>query len=130
MGAMKQVAGQLRMNLAQYRELAAFSQFGSDLDKATLQTLNRGEHMSEIIKQGQFEPMSVPDQVIQIIAASEGFADDVPIENMQDYEAKVVDYVKLNFPEYVDEVMTGSKLGKDSMEKVRSLIREFTQNYV
>ena len=130
MGAMKQVAGQLRMNLAQYRELAAFSQFGSDLDKATLSTLNRGEHMSEIIKQGQFQPMSVPDQVIQIIAASEGFADDVPIEKMQDYEAKVVDYVKLHFPEYVDEVMTGSKLSKESMNRVHSLIREFTQSYV
>ena len=129
MGAMKQVAGQLRMNLAQYRELAAFSQFGSDLDKTTLSTLNRGRHMSEVIKQGQFEPMSVPDQVIQIIAASEGFTDDVPIEKMQDFETNVIDYIKLNFPEYEAEVMTGKKLGKDSMAKVRNLIQEFKESY-
>ncbi len=129
MGAMKQVAGLLRMNLAQYRELAAFSQFGSDLDKATLATLNRGRHMSEVIKQGQFEPVSVPDQVVQIVAASEGFTDDVPIEKMQDFESRVVDYVKMNFPEYEAEVMTGKKLSKESMEKLRSLIKEFRDSY-
>ena len=85
--------------------------------------------MSEVIKQGQFEPVSVPDQVVQIVAASEGFTDDVPIEKMQDFESRVVDYVKMNFPEYEAEVMTGKKLSKESMEKLRSLIKEFRDSY-
>ena len=130
MGAMKQVAGTLRMNLAQYRELQAFAQFGSDLDESTQKTLNRGEHMSWVIRQRQFSPVSVPDQVIQILAASEGFSDEVPIERMDDYLEKLVLYVKTNFPAYEGEVMTGAKLKKDSMYLLQTLIREFTDRYL
>ena len=88
-GAMKQVAGRLRMDLAQYRELAAFSQFGSDLDKLTRDTLNRGEHMTEILKQSQFAPMSAANQVILIFAGGEGYADDVELKDMDCYSSLV-----------------------------------------
>jgi threonine aldolase len=79
---MKQVAGRLRMDLAQYRELAAFSQFGSDLDKATQATLHRGDRMTELLKQGQYAPMDAVDQVIVLFAANEGYADDVELEDI------------------------------------------------
>ena len=125
LGAMKQFSGKLRMNLAQYRELAAFSQFGSDLDAETQATLNRGAHMTEVIKQGQFSPLSVTDQVIQIVAASEGYTDNVPLDQMADFETGVVEYVKRNFPELEDEVMSGKKLGKESVAKLRKFIAEY-----
>ena len=86
LGAMKQVAGRLRMDLAQYRELAAFAQFGSDLDKATRSTLHRGDRMTELLKQGQYAPMEASDQVISIYAVSEGYADGVELKDIARYE--------------------------------------------
>ena len=126
---MKQVSGRLRMDLAQYRELAAFSQFGSDLDQATQDTLVRGEHMSEIIKQGQYAPMPVADQVIQIISASEGFTDDVPLAEMDSFETNLVEYVKRKMPEFESEADSGNKLSEDTLQTLRSLISEFKETY-
>ena len=79
---MKQVAGRLRVDLAQYRELASFAQFGSDLDKSTRDTLHRGARMTEVLKQGQYVPMSAADQVIAIFAVSEGYADDLELSDV------------------------------------------------
>ncbi len=128
-GAMKQVAGRLRMDLAQYRELAAFSQFGSDLDKATRDTLNRGEHMTEILKQGQFVPMSAADQVVQIFAGAEGFADDVELKDMARFGDELIDYISRSYPEVRDEIMSGKKLSADSLEKLKTVIAEFKKTF-
>ena len=93
-GAMKQVAGKLRMELAQYRELAAFSQFGSDLDSATLAALQKGARMTELLKQGQYAPMEVADQVISIFAVNEGYADDVDVKDIRRYEEELIEYIR------------------------------------
>ena len=90
LGAMKQVAGRLRMDLAQYRELAAFSQFGSDLDKATRATLHRGDRMTELLKQGQYAPMSASDQVIALYAGGAGFFDGVEVRDVARFEEGLI----------------------------------------
>ena len=84
--AMRQVAGTLRLDLAQYRELAAFAQFGSDLDQATVKQLNRGKRLTEILKQPQYQPLSVEKQVAIIYAATNGYLDSVPVERLRQYE--------------------------------------------
>ena len=129
LGAMKQVAGRLRMDLAQYRELAAFSQFGSDLDKATRDTLHRGDRMTELLKQGQFAPMEAADQVVSIFAASEGYADDVELADIARFERELLDYVHSSYPEIKDQIMTGKKLSAEQLEKLRSVIAKFKKDF-
>jgi F-type H+-transporting ATPase subunit alpha len=128
-GAMKQVAGRLRMDLAQYRELAAFSQFGSDLDKATRDTLNRGEHMTEILKQGQFVPMSAADQVVQIFAGAEGYTDDVELKDVSRFEEELVDYIARNCPEAKEAILTGRKIPAETLTKLKAAIEEYKKTF-
>ena len=127
LGAMKQVAGRLRMDLAQYRELAAFSQFGSDLDKTTQATLHRGDRMTELLKQGQYAPMEAADQVIAIFAVSEGYADDLELGDIAGFEKNVVAYVNRALPELRGEIMSGKKLKPESLSALRRCIEEFKQ---
>jgi F-type H+-transporting ATPase subunit alpha len=125
--AMKQVAGRLRLDLAQYRELEAFAQFGSDLDEATQQTLGRGSRMVEVLKQGRFEPMPVEDQVVEIYAASQGFVDDIPVENVRSFLAGLRDYVKSAHPD-VFSAIRDQKVLDDSNEAIlRTDIADFHQ---
>jgi len=104
---MKQVAGTLRIDLAQFRELAAFAQFGSDLDKATQSQLERGRRLTEILKQPQYQPMSLADQVIVLFAGTNGYADQVPIQSMAQWQADVLRYMESSYPE----------IGRDITEK-------------
>src|SRR5258708_1163070 len=97
--AMRQVAGRLRLDLAQYRALAAFAQFGSDLDKTTQAQLTRGERMVELLKQGQFVPMPVEQQVISIWAGTNGHLDDVPVAAVRKFESEWLAFVKQQYPE-------------------------------
>ncbi len=128
LGAMKQVAGRLRMDLAQYRELAAFSQFGSDLDKATRDTLHRGDRMTELLKQPCYSPMEASDQVISIFAASEGYADDVEVKDIAAFEKALIPYVNKHYPELRVEILSGKKLSKESLEKLRAVIEDFKKS--
>ena len=125
LGAMKQVAGRLRMDLAQYRELAAFSQFGSDLDKATQATLHRGDRMTELLKQGQYAPMDAADQVVVLFAANEGYADDVALKDIAAFERELIRYVRRRLPQLDDEIMTGKKLSPEALQRLRDCIEEF-----
>ena len=125
LGAMKQVAGRLRMDLAQYRELAAFSQFGSDLDKATQATLHRGDRMTELLKQGQYAPMDAADQVVVLFAANEGYADDVALKDIAAFEKDLIHYVRRHLPQLDEEIMSGKKLSEDSLRRLRECIEEF-----
>ena len=129
LGAMKQVAGRLRMDLAQYRELAAFSQFGSDLDKATRQTLHRGDRMTELLKQGQYSPMEAADQVISIFAVSEGFADGIELKDVARFESGLIPYVNGFWPELRDIIMSGKKLDGEQLTKLRKLITDYTESF-
>ncbi|HBI27830.1 MAG TPA: F0F1 ATP synthase subunit alpha, partial [Peptococcaceae bacterium] len=102
--AMRQVAGRLRLDLAQYRELAAFAQIGSDLDKATMASLVRGERMTEILKQGQYVPMPVEEQVAVLFAGSSGFLDQLPVEAVLDFEREYLRFLKSDHPEILSEI--------------------------
>ena len=129
LGAMKQVAGRLRMDLAQYRELAAFSQFGSDLDKATQATLHRGDRMTELLKQPQYAPMEASDQVVSIFAVNEGYADSLALKDVARYEAALLPAVHRKWPELTEIILSGRKLTKDELQRLREIIREFTEDF-
>ncbi len=129
LGAMKQVAGRLRVDLAQYRELASFAQFGSDLDKSTRDTLHRGARMTEILKQGQYVPMSAANQVIAIFAVSEGYADDLELSDIARFESELIDYVNRSYPEFQGEVLSGKKLSADQQAKLKECIVNFKKTF-
>ncbi|MCM1565895.1 MAG: F0F1 ATP synthase subunit alpha [Dehalobacter sp. 4CP] len=126
--AMKQVAGQLRLDLAAYRELAAFAQFGSDLDKATQARLNRGQKTMEILKQGQYQPMPVEEQVIIIFAATKGYIDDVPMERMKEFEQELLRFMRTtHIPE---KIRTEKALSNELMKEIGDAINEFKQGFL
>lgn len=127
--AMKQVAGRLRTDLAQYRELASFAQFGSELDAATQSTLCRGQHMTELLKQDQFAARAVEDQVIAIFAANEGYADDVDLADMPRFEREAVEHVKQAMPELVDIICEGKKIPADMLDKLRETLKSFKESF-
>ena len=129
LGAMKQAAGRLRVDLAQYRELASFAQFGSDLDKSTRDTLHRGARMTEVLKQGQYVPMSAADQVIAIFAVSEGYADDLELSDVARFESELIDYVNRSYPEFQGEVLSGKKLSADQQAKLKECIVNFKKTF-
>jgi len=128
--AMKQVAGRLRLDLAQYRELAAFAKFGSDLDKATLARLNRGEHMMELLKQNQYVPMPAEDQVLVIYAGANGYLDDLPTEKVLNFEVEFLKFMRQNKSEIGASIAKTGEIGKDIEENLKSAISEFKQNFV
>ena len=126
--AMKQVAGRMRLDLAQYRELAAFSQFGSDLDKATKFTLDRGERMTQILKQGQYSPMPVEEQIMAIFAATQGFTDDIEPGQVVAFEQKLLAYVRLQYKDVLAEIKEKKQLSSELIAKIRAVITEFKQS--
>ncbi|MBA2486240.1 MAG: F0F1 ATP synthase subunit alpha [Nitrospira sp.] len=124
---MKQVAGTLRLDLAQYREMAAFSQFGSELDKATQMQLARGVRMVELLKQGQYKPMPVADQVLSIYAGVNGFLDDVPVEKVLQFEADLLRYVSQNHQDMRKDIATVGKIDDKVGGKLKEIITTFKQ---
>jgi F-type H+-transporting ATPase subunit alpha len=127
--AMKKIAGRLRLELASYREKAAFAQFGSDLDKATLAQLNRGERMVELLKQGQFQPMPMEEQVIVIFAGTNGYVDDYPVAALGRYEKELLSFMKARKQDVLDEVRTSGKLEGDIEKRVREALAEFAKQF-
>jgi len=128
--AMKSIAGSLRLDLAQYRALAAFAQFGSDLDKASLDQLNRGKHLVEILKQGQYQPLPLEKQVVIIYAGTKGFLDDLPIERCHKFEEELYRFVDNAHRPLWEEIRTKKALDKDLTAKVESVIKEFKTRFV
>ena len=128
-GAMKKIAGRLRLEHASYREKAAFAQFGSDLDKATLQQLNRGERMVELLKQGQFAPMSMDEQVVIIYAGTNGFVDEYPVAVLGRYETELLSFMKSRKAELVTELKTNGKLEGDLEKNLRDALTEFAKQF-
>ncbi len=127
--AMKQVAGTLRLDLAQFRELAAFAQFGSDLDKATLAQIERGKRMVELLKQGQYVPLSFEDQVIVLFAGTQGFLDDVPIEAVRKFEDEFLKFLR-GTKEDVRTELREKKMIDDSLKaKLKAAIEEFKKGF-
>ncbi len=128
--AMKQVAGQLRLDLASYRELAAFAQFGSDLDKATQARLNRGQKTMEILKQGQYEPMPVEEQVLVIFAATKGYIDDVPLDRMKVFEQELLRFMRTVKVQLTEKIRTEKALSDELMKEIGDAINEFKQGFL
>jgi len=127
--AMKQVAGKLRLELAQYRELQAFAQFGSDLDKATQRQLQRGERMVEILKQGQYVPMSVERQVLIIFAGTNGFLDDLPVSSLARYEKELFSWVQTHRAQLLKDIATKKEITRDLDPLIRSALEEFGKQF-
>ena len=127
--AMKSVAGTLRLDLAQYRELEAFAKFGSDLDKATLAQLTRGERMVEILKQNQYVPMSVEKQTAIIYAASKGHLDDLEISKVGTFESELLEYLDQNHREILESIVNEGKITKDNEEKLDKSISNFKKSF-
>jgi len=127
--AMKQVAGSMRLDLAQYRELAAFAQFGSDLDKSTQQTLNRGARLVELLKQGRYVPMPVERQVMAIFAGTKGYIDDLPVEKVQKFRDELLDFVESAYPEIGKSIVSESKLTDENAEALGKALTEFKAQF-
>jgi F-type H+-transporting ATPase subunit alpha len=128
--AMKQIAGGLRLDLAQYRALAAFAQFGSDLDKASLDQLNRGKHLVEILKQGQYAPLPVEKQIVIIFAGTQGHLDDLPIEQCGKFEEELYRFVDGEHKDVWEEIRTKKALDDALRAKLTAVIKEFKARFV
>jgi len=127
--AMRQVAGRLRLDLAQYRALAAFAQFGSDLDKATQAQLTRGERMVELLKQGQFAPMPIERQVISIWAGANGYLDDVPVHAVRRFEEEWLAFVEKDYPEVVHNVRTAKVFSDEDQKRLHEACKAFKTKF-
>lgn len=127
--AMKQVAGTMRLDLAQYRELAAFAQFGSDLDKATKSKLERGARLVELLKQPQYRPMPTEEQVVSMYAATRGFMDDVPVSGVQAFEAELLEFVRGSKADILTDIKTRKALDADLEGRLKDAILEFKKSY-
>ena len=127
--AMKQVAGSLRLDLASYRELQAFTQFGSDLDKATQDQLTRGSHMTELLKQGRYNPMPVAEQVIAIFAGNQGFLDDLPLTSVVRFRTELLASLRASKPEIIETINTEKKLTDATETALKEAIAAFKQSF-
>ncbi len=126
---MKQVAGRLRLELAQYRELAAFAQFGSDLDPATQRQLERGRRAMEILKQPQYRPMPLAHQVMLIFAVTNGFLDEIPVERIQAWKEAFLRWVEATYPDLVRTIATGEKMSPETIEQLKTALEEFNRTF-
>jgi F-type H+-transporting ATPase subunit alpha len=127
--AMKKVAGRLRLDLAQYRELAAFAKFGSDLDKATLAQLLRGSRLVELLKQGQYVPMAVEKQVASIFAGTNGYLDEIPLEQVQRFEKEFLELLDLKHADLLQAIAEKKDLTEEISTRLKGLLREFTDAF-
>ncbi|WP_353893154.1 F0F1 ATP synthase subunit alpha [Proteinivorax hydrogeniformans] len=127
--AMKQVSGTLRLDLAQYKELAAFAQFGSDLDKATQQKLSRGERLTEILKQGQYQPLPVIDQILIIYAGVNGFLDDLKVEQIKEFEAEFVKFMHQSYDGLLNGIIEEGKITDSHKMQLKEAIEKFKSSF-
>ncbi len=127
--AMKQVAGSLRLDLAQYRELAAFAQFGSDLDDATQRQLARGQRLTEVLKQDQYQPLRVAKQVVTIWAGSNGFFDDLAVSQVRPFELGLYEHIEVNDPALWDDIEAAGKLDDEMIERMRGNVKGHLENF-
>ena len=127
--AMKQVAGTLRLELAQYRALAAFAQFGSDLDKATQHQLARGERLTEILKQSQYEPIGVDQQIVLILAATEGLLDSIEVSQLAEFEKGLSEFMNLSKSDLLKEILDKKALDEELRKRLHEAITEFKTRF-
>ena len=127
--AMKKVSGSMKLELAQYREMAAFAQFGSDLDASTQQLLNRGSKLTELLKQKQYSPMTVAEQVISVFCGVKGYLDDIDLKDVSEFETKIIDKCKSDKPEIIESIQSSGKLEEDKEKLLIEIITQLKQNF-
>ncbi|NCP23305.1 MAG: F0F1 ATP synthase subunit alpha [Erythrobacter sp.] len=127
--AMKKVAGSMKLDLAQYREMAAFAQFGSDLDAATQKLLNRGARLTELLKQRQFSPMPVEEQVVSIYAGTNGYLDPIATNRVTEYEAAMLSYMRSEHADVLETIRTTGKFEDDTRDKVKAALETFAKQF-
>ena len=127
--AMKKVAGSIKLELAQYREMAAFAQFGSDLDASTQQLLNRGAKLTELLKQNQYSPMTVAEQVISVYTGVKGYLDNVDLNKIKDFESGVFEKIKSEKPEIIEEIQSSGKLNETTEQLLSKTIEEYKEHH-
>jgi F-type H+-transporting ATPase subunit alpha len=127
--AMKQVAGRLKGDMAQFRDLAAFAAFGSDLDATTRRQLERGQRLTEILKQAQYQPVSLANQVVVIYAATNGFADQVLVARMKDWEAALIKFIGTQYPAILDTISSERRISDETMPKLKAACEEFKKTW-
>jgi len=125
----KKLGGGIRLDLAQYRELAAFAQFASDLDEATRRQIERGQRVTELLKQPQYHPMSVAEQAVSLFAANEGFLDDVPVNKVRDFEDALQDFMKAEYAELLDEINRTCDYNDEIAARLREAIEKFKSTH-
>ena len=127
--AMKQVAGRLRLDMANFRELAAFAQFGSDLDKATLGQLNRGLRLQEILKQPQYEPIPLEEQVIVLYAGTNGYADSVPLDKIKSWQIALLHWISSSYPHIFKSIVSEKKIQPEIEKELKDALTLFTTSW-
>jgi F-type H+-transporting ATPase subunit alpha len=127
--AMRSVAGSLRLELAQYRELAAFAQFGSDLDKSSQQQLNRGRRLVEILKQGQYQPLPMEKQVLIVFSGTNGFLDDIPVEQVRRFESELYRFVENGHPGILQAIREKKVIDDALKTEIKNMLTEFKQRF-
>ena len=127
--AMKKVSGSMKLELAQYREMAAFAQFGSDLDASTQKLLNRGSKLTELLKQKQYSPMTVAEQVISVFCGVKGYLDDVELKDIAEFESKIIEKCKSEKPEILESVLSSGKLEEDNEKLLVEVIMELKKKF-
>jgi len=127
--AMKQVSGSIKLELAQYREMAAFAQFGSDLDLATQKLLNRGSKLTELLKQDQYSPLKVEEQVISIFSGVRGFLDDIELYQIKNFEKKLLAKIKNDAPDILSEIKLSGKLDEKTEQKLKQFLTNFKKDF-
>merc|ERR1712146_110365 len=127
--AMKQVAGTMKLDLAQYREVAAFAQFGSDLDAATQQLLNRGVRLTELLKQGQYVPMPIEEQVVSVFSGVKGYLDKIDPKEVTAFEAEFLPFIKANHKDILDSIANEGVITPATEEKLHKVTAEFAESF-
>ncbi|GAP06246.1 MAG TPA: F0F1 ATP synthase subunit alpha [Anaerolinea thermolimosa] len=128
--AIRQVAGRLRLDMAAYRSLAAFAQFGSGLDKATQNQLNRGQHLQEILKQPQYEPIPLEHQVIILYAGTNGYADEIPLDQMRNWKQALVRHIEAGYPEIARSIAQEKRITEETEARLKEALQAFTSTWV
>lgn len=128
--AIRQVAARLRLDMASYRDLAAFAQFGSDLDKTTQVQLTRGQHLQELLKQPQYEPMSLPAEVVLLFAGTNGFSDSVPLERVGAWQKDLLRYIEMNYPELWHDILERKQITRETDAALRQAMDHFNVSWV
>jgi F-type H+-transporting ATPase subunit alpha len=126
---MKKVSGSMKLELAQYREMAAFAQFGSDLDASTQKLLNRGSKLTELLKQKQYSPMTVAEQVISVFCGVKGYLDDLDLKDISAFETKIIEKCKSEKPEILEAISKSGKLEEDTENLLVETIKELKKNF-